>query len=313
MLPADFFRVRSGHHHVPLVVMLVLTQLAVGTFCFGVLLAELGLIQWLGPEQGHAGLLAACAGVLALAASTLHLGRPLYAFRAVLGFRRSWLSREILAFGAFAALSLFHAAVLSPFPESWRKAGAAGAAQLASGTGKIGVVVGLLAVFCSVMVYHATRRELWSVARSAARFFGSTLILGISTTLAVSLLTAKVSGAESIHAVWRWLAQALGAIVIAKLCWEASVLFHVKHKRFSELKRSALLLSGELRRLFSGRLAFGFSGAILLGALTASDSMTGGIVALALASWAALLVGELLERLLFFRAASGPSMPGGYQ
>ncbi|UCC25639.1 MAG: dimethyl sulfoxide reductase anchor subunit [Gemmatimonadales bacterium] len=45
---------------------------------------------------------AAAAG-LAVTASTLHLGRPERAWRAMLGWRTSWLSREILLFGAFAA------------------------------------------------------------------------------------------------------------------------------------------------------------------------------------------------------------------
>ena len=38
-------------------------------------------------------------------ASLLHLGRPLFAYRAVLGFRHSWLSREVLTFGLFAKLA----------------------------------------------------------------------------------------------------------------------------------------------------------------------------------------------------------------
>ena len=48
-------------------------------------------------------------GLLALAASLFHLGRPQFAFRAVLGLRHSWLSREIVAFGAFAALASLYA------------------------------------------------------------------------------------------------------------------------------------------------------------------------------------------------------------
>ena len=41
--------------------------------------------------------------MLALGVSVLHLGRPQHAYRAVIGLRHSWLSREILAFGLFAA------------------------------------------------------------------------------------------------------------------------------------------------------------------------------------------------------------------
>ncbi len=48
-------------------------------------------------------------GLLALAASVFHLGRPQYAYRAVLGLRHSWLSREIVAFGAFAGAAILYA------------------------------------------------------------------------------------------------------------------------------------------------------------------------------------------------------------
>ena len=44
----------------------------------------------------------------AAAASTLHLGRKLRAWRAVLNLRRSWLSREIAGFGTFVVLGALH-------------------------------------------------------------------------------------------------------------------------------------------------------------------------------------------------------------
>ena len=46
-------------------------------------------------------------GLFALGSSILHLGRPQYAFRAVLGLKTSWLSREILSFGLFAGTASF--------------------------------------------------------------------------------------------------------------------------------------------------------------------------------------------------------------
>jgi Fe-S-cluster-containing dehydrogenase component len=42
-------------------------------------------------------------GALATVASALHLGRPERAWRAALNWRRSWLSREVIAWGAFLA------------------------------------------------------------------------------------------------------------------------------------------------------------------------------------------------------------------
>ena len=83
----DLQRVEPEHPHWPLVFMLVLTQLSVGAF------AVLWLLDLLG--QG-AGLTIAALASLGLAgsslgASTLHLGRPVYAWRALKGLRRSWL------------------------------------------------------------------------------------------------------------------------------------------------------------------------------------------------------------------------------
>jgi len=101
MVSSDYHDVKPEHSHLPLVVMLVLTQLSVGAFG-----AEF-IVSHFANEIVRSVLLpfhvavALGLGMLALAASILHLGRPLYAFRAILGLRTSWLSREILAFGLF--------------------------------------------------------------------------------------------------------------------------------------------------------------------------------------------------------------------
>jgi Fe-S-cluster-containing dehydrogenase component/DMSO reductase anchor subunit len=109
MLPADYHSVSPQHPHWPLIVMLVLTQLSVGAFAVGVWLdASLpaALADAFRPVQAIGAL---TFGLLALAASTLHLGRPQYAYRAIVGLRHSWLSREIVAFGAFAGLAVMYA------------------------------------------------------------------------------------------------------------------------------------------------------------------------------------------------------------
>ena len=76
---ADYHRVRPEHPHLPLVAMTVLTQLAVGAFCAVCMLEALGrAANW-----NFASLAALAIGILALGASTLHLGRPIYAYRAL--------------------------------------------------------------------------------------------------------------------------------------------------------------------------------------------------------------------------------------
>ena len=168
MLPADFYAVRPGHQHLPLVVMLVLTQLSVGAFCFDQLLP-----LWLG-EASQAvlrpfhGTLALGLGLLAMLASTLHLGRPQYAWRAFIGLRTSWLSREIVAFTAFALLATAYAGSLHVWKE---------AARLEV-LGYATAAVGVAAVFSSVMVYHATQRRWWSGARTGFKFALTGAVLG---------------------------------------------------------------------------------------------------------------------------------------
>ena len=96
--PVDVTNVVPEHPHWPLVVMTVLTQLAVGAF------TTIWLSQVFGAAAhlGTAALASLIVGGLALSASTLHLGRPIHAYRAIRMWRRSWLSREVLLFSAFS-------------------------------------------------------------------------------------------------------------------------------------------------------------------------------------------------------------------
>src|SRR6185503_15015259 len=89
--PRDITHVKPEHPHWPLVVMTVLTQMSVGAF------TTIWLLQLLGASRlGIAALASLLVGALALNASTLHLGRPIHAYRALRMWRRSWLSREVL-------------------------------------------------------------------------------------------------------------------------------------------------------------------------------------------------------------------------
>ena len=101
-------RVRPEHPHWPLVVMTVLTQLSVGAF------ATIWLLQILGQQArlNIAAVVSLTLGCLALGASTLHLGRPIHAYRALKMWKRSWLSREVLLFGCFSQISFLYAGLL---------------------------------------------------------------------------------------------------------------------------------------------------------------------------------------------------------
>ena len=116
--PADEYRLKPEHAHVPLVVMLVLTQLSVGGFLVELIARLAGRAEGVG-TPAH---LWICLGLgfVGLGASLLHLGRPLYAYRAVLGVRHSWLSREVVTLGLFAKLAAAYTAAETLAPDGSR-------------------------------------------------------------------------------------------------------------------------------------------------------------------------------------------------
>jgi Fe-S-cluster-containing dehydrogenase component len=90
MLPADHAVARPQHAHWPLITMLVLTQLSVGAFTMPAMLAWLSASGAMpSPSHDILQLVAFAVGMLGMTAAIFHLGRPFYAFRALLGLRTS--------------------------------------------------------------------------------------------------------------------------------------------------------------------------------------------------------------------------------
>jgi Fe-S-cluster-containing dehydrogenase component/DMSO reductase anchor subunit len=314
-LPADFYSVRPSDKHTPLVIMLVLTQLAVGALAVDQVLGvalEPALASALRPLQS---LSAFVLGGLALGAATLHLGRPQYAYRAFLGLRTSWMSREILAFGAFAKLAFLYALSVSPLTVHLPDALSAPLLEHAGLLGKLAAGAGLASVLCSVMLYQVTERAWWSGGRTTFRFFGTAAVLGTATTLVTALATMPALGADG-RALLGSLLMASSALAIFKVLGELVVLGHLRDKRQGDLKRSALLLVSHLFPVFQRRLACVVLGAVvapLLCAATLESGSSGWARLWAVCSLVLLTLGELLERFTFFSAMSAPRMPGTFR
>jgi formate dehydrogenase iron-sulfur subunit len=263
--------------HWPLVLMLILTQSGIG-----LLLAAAGH-----PALNLAGNLLFFAG---MAASVFHLGQPLKAWRFFLGLRTSWLSREILAFSCFAPLPplLLACSLLSHFPEMRLPEAIVSILPLAARAATISTwVLGIAAVFTSVMIYHDTRRELWKFARSSARFFGT-----VASFFALGLLLSHSHPAGPLL---------FGVVVLLKMIPEARILKCLEdpHAPWSPDLHSARLQRGPLGPVLRMRFFLGFLS-----------------IALAMIQpWLAvptLLLSELCERLLFFRSVLAPKMAGNF-
>jgi formate dehydrogenase iron-sulfur subunit len=303
MLPADFYRTGPEHSHPPLVVMLTLTQLAVGAFALSLLVERL-LGRPVGSPLGQT--MFACGwAFVGLFAAIFHLGRPWLAYRAFLGLRTSWMSREVVAFGVFAKFGVLYgllaaAPLLPTFPYKDVLL------QATNTVGTIAAVAGVLGVLFSVMVYVATRREQWSGTQTGIKFFGSALSLGAMAVVTVNAFTGGAQGFD--ERVSSALLQLAFGVTVVKLSFEVSTLRHFAERRLSVFKRMALLMLGELRAATVLRFVLATVGGIIVPLLLLDGGVTPLLAAFGLAT---LLAGELAERYLFFRAAPASRMPGG--
>lgn len=105
------------------------------------------------------------AGLVAMGLSTSHLGNKLKAYRAILNFKTSWLSREIVFISFFigsSALFLFIPNVLAVF-------------------GWITISAGFLSLFSIDMLYRVAKSKIPLHLHSASTFLTAIFLIGIFT------------------------------------------------------------------------------------------------------------------------------------
>ncbi|HYX35477.1 MAG TPA: DmsC/YnfH family molybdoenzyme membrane anchor subunit [Oligoflexus sp.] len=278
---ANHFQLAAEASHQPLVWMLIISQAGVGMLLWEVLavLMNIKLTPWVSPVA--VGLVA-----LALGLATLHLGRPLKAWRFMLGLKTSWMSREILAFNLF---------MLTAAVEFWDQGFQASGWTLGK---SFMLITGLLGIYCSCMIYIETRRATWSRFRCFLRFGGTTLLLGLFGVLLVAL----VEGSTWVHDVA--IAVTLFLLVV-KCGLEARE--HLPLRSGYSLHLRSLLLQWKLLGYWTWTrwMAAWICASALVLALTEVGPPTFIILAAA-----ACLLGEFCERSLFFRSALSRGMPG---
>jgi DMSO reductase anchor subunit len=293
LIAGDHGRAKPSESHLPLVFMLVLNQLGVGASVAATLAEPSRLLT----------MIAAFAAALAPCVALLHLGKPLKAWRAFLGWRTSWFSREVIAFGVFVSFAV--GSVASTI---------AGSTALMPFV-KIGAAVsGLFAVACSAMIYVDTRREFWRASQSFGRFFETALLLGAAATFLLEMSAGVQTGFLVASAVL-----VVGATV-AKLVLELCIFRHLNYENtldVTPLGKSARLLVSDLGFALRMRIGCAVLGGLLFPALSVFALVFGGVppavlAAMVLGTFVFCLAGELLERYLFFTAVAPERMPGGF-
>lgn len=301
LFAADHAAPRLDQPHWPLVFMLVFTQAAVG----------LCLAATLVPTSPMLLLTAFALMNIGLLAAPLHLGRPLKAWRAFLGWRTSWLSREILAFNLFAppAAAATALAWLPFLTQQFPKLGELlhklpawlPLDKLPVPLTLGAAVVGLGCVFVSGMVYVDTKRPFWSPRHSFGAFFGTTLLLGATFAAVVFALVGDLNSA-------RYFAATALLTHTALFAWRRLEI----HSAAKNSASSIYLNARAIRELLPWAQ---FTQLTLFVASTLFGLMTIVNLAQSAALWAgaaaaATLSSEIVARYVFFRAGAGKKMPG---
>ncbi len=278
--------------HLPLVLMLVLTQASVGMWCT----IAFGLSWNQVPSNSilKATIFGWCLGVIGVHLALLHLGRPWLAFRSFLGWRTSWLSREAIVFGIY--LSTMTLSVACRFEESLN--GIAYAATLLT------AIVGCIAVYCSAMIYVSTKRELWNSRRTFFEFVSTTICLGLAGSAFFANPTRT--------AVMLWAAVVVGVLSSAYINRFCRTAVSIDSHRQNLTARCGRLIRGSLNTALLGKkLSEAFAiGIAAFATLLLFLDYTAALDPLVFLVFLGLLVSQCLLRWLYFASVVFSRMPG---
>ncbi|WP_066249047.1 dimethyl sulfoxide reductase anchor subunit family protein [Neobacillus drentensis] len=188
----------------PLLTFTLLTQLAVGSYIFFVMIRSSNKKRCnnLGITVTKRGMfLIGPVMLVALIFSVFHLGTPFGAYRSILNLDSSWLSREILFSGGFFALW-----IVSYYLDrkgAWNQM-----------VGWITSIVGIGAIFCMASIYTASIRPAWTDANTYLAFYGTTLVFGAAASMVSILLCKEAKSEEFMGVVKRIGLTGLGVIFI---------------------------------------------------------------------------------------------------
>jgi formate dehydrogenase iron-sulfur subunit len=203
------------------------------------------------------------------------------------------MSREILAFAIFAAVAFLAAALCWIAP-----------ASAYAGVGLVGkALVGLAAVFTSIMIYADTHRAWWALPATAARFYGATVVLGVT---AVAAVLSPIAASDAAFCFVMALSIAARTMFFI---WETLRSGRAVADPSSSVHRSEKTIRRLLPWFGRARL-----GVFLLGTFVSMVALLANAPVATLAAGLTLalsLLAHVLERYVFFTAVVAPRMPGG--
>ena len=275
----------------PLLLFTLFTQFAVGTYIFFVVIRAFN--NKLGKEKSVklTGLGMTVVGpvmAVALILSLFHLGTPMGAYRAILNWDSSWLSREIIFAGTFFVLWLV--GYVMERKGAWSQV-----------LGWINSLVGVAAIYSMASIYASTIMPAWTDVNTYFSFFGTTIVFGAAGTV-LFILMSKEEKTDQVMSVLK----VTGIIGIAAIALQ---LIYLPIYASSLAAgggvgvESAAVLAGDYlyTTIFRWVLTMAGLAIILFGVFRKTMSKT--IYQWSMAALVLVLAGEFLGRLIFY--ASG--------
>ena len=276
----DLGQIQREHAHVPLIYMTALMQAVSGCLWF--------LLAWHALDALRLLVLLGITAT-ALTLSTLHLGRPAYAYRALKMWRRSWLSREVLLFTLFfGALAAATAATAAAQFGLAVPHGVALAFDLAA------AVLGILGTLASAAIYLVQARPAWNTPHTPIDFVLTAALLGSLLSASLLQLTPFLPLPAALHA-FASLATSANAFLVVVLCAAAWLLNQAV--RIVRLRRSTVFEARAAWALLSGDALWPLAAAGVVAVGLALIAAAVGAMAIALGC---ALAAVLLSRYLFF-------------
>ncbi len=258
-------------HSITLVIFTFLSQLAIGGFVALFLIETYK--QNLNKRSSFISLMAILGiSVVAVIVSVFHLGHPFHAYKALLNFAHSWLSREIVFFPLFILLVLMYTFV-------------AKTEKMKQVTGWVAIVLGAITIVCTAMIYTIPAVPGWHNGMTLAAFFMTALLLGpVFIQILLSVLEGKVVNFSLYTAVVSGIAILLNILYIS-----------VAKGGFAEaVETSVLLTSSPLFWVKIALLVLGFGMAVYAMVKKVNSSV---LVAI---TFFGFVVAEFIGRILFY-------------
>lgn len=241
---------------------------------------------------------------VAMGGSHFHLSKPFHSFLAVLNFRSSWLSREIV-FTVLFFLSTLSLLYLSSFRPHSRR--------LITFLGWLAVLFGAIMIYCMARIYLLPTQVAWNSNTLIISFYVTSLMLGamaVACLMVLDLKFAEIKKSEDVELrvnviqySFTGLTALTGLLVLLSLA--------IIYVQMSFLARGDLIARTSLRLLFElyeplliMRLMFLFIAPLYLGIAAyrrcRSKLPPQNLMLPVYLSCLFILVGEIIGRFLFY-------------